>query len=452
MILPFLMSYALHVTINICIFTGTLVSFYVSYVTFLLMFFFFQAHDDDDDDDGSSEGIERQRASPRVSASGKSRQKSLLQSNDGTESCKSKHGVISTDGGDDADGRPEDGLNRTNVELPHEFEQPTLSVTVARSQKWVTAYDKRPYCYYCGMQLTHVQRHWFCKHASEREVLEIKACRDRNRKCMLVARLRNLGNHCHNVDVIRKGEGEILVTHRKSGSAEAANYVPCEHCYKYVLKRELWRHRCQFGKLQKGRVVHEAQMLLPAPSNTNPQVYQLLSEMKDGEVRSLAMLDGLILDYAKKLVEVRGMRSRADIRDKIRAVTRLLMLVRQEEGMQSASLKDCISPQHFSACLFAVRQLGGYDGQTGSYKTPSVVLKVGHALKKMTKIVKRQAIESRMSDLIRDIDNFHDLCVSEWGALDTVHRRSVGPRTGRIWTSTAWRCSMTRRSLRYWTG
>jgi len=63
----------------------------------------------------------------------------------------------------------------------------------------------------------------------------------------------------------------------------------------------------------------------------------------------------------------------------------------------------------------AVKVLTGFDENTASYRTPSLALKIGHALKKIAKIVKRRAIESREYEKIRDIDYFSDLCCGEWG-------------------------------------
>jgi hypothetical protein len=123
------------------------------------------------------------------------------------------------------------------------------------------------------------------------------------------------------------------------------------------------------------------------------------------------------------------MRKKCYIRDKIRETTRFLIEIRKHEGMENAWMKDCISPQCFNICLSAVKQLAGYDEQTASYKTPSLALKVGHALKKLAKIRKRQAIESRRYENIVDIDYFHDLCTLEWGdevarhALDTLRHQ-----------------------------
>jgi len=298
-------------------------------------------------------------------------------------------------------------------------------ITVARSHN-TRIFDKRPYCYFCGVQQSQVQRHWLTKHGTEREVIEIDTCKDRNEKWRLIARLRNLGNHFHNVEVIRAGHGELMVTHRKSSEVEALNYVPCDQCYAYVLKTELWRHKCKFGKADRGRKISSAQLLLPAPSNVQPEVHELLSSMKDDNVRFLAKRDGLIMDYAKKMVHVKGMKKKLYIRDKVREITRFLIQMRTQEGMESVWLKDCICPQYFSTCLSAVKQLAGFDKDTAQYRTPSLALKVGHTLKKMAKLLKRQAIEERMYDRIADIDYFHDLCDSEWGdeiarhALDTL--------------------------------
>lgn len=308
---------------------------------------------------------------------------------------------------------------------------PASVVTVARSQR-NGIFNKRPYCYYCGVQQSQVQRHWFSKHGSEKYVIEIAMCKDIVKRRQLIGRLRNLGNHCHNVDVLSKGCGELMVTHRKNSTSncEAEDYLACDRCYSYVMKNELWRHKCVFGKAQKGRVAHEAQMMLPAPNGMSTSVYELINSMKADEIRFLAKSDPLIMDYAAKLVQSKGMKKQCYIRDKVREVARFLMQIRKYAGMEKACMKDCISPERFKICLLAVRELAGFDVQTASYRTPSLALKIGHALKKLAKLMKRQAIESRTYDIIVDIDYYHDLCVSEWGdeiarnALDTLrHQR-----------------------------
>lgn len=305
---------------------------------------------------------------------------------------------------------------------------PKSNVTVARSMK-SGAYTKRPYCYYCGVQHSQVQRHWFSKHGSEKYVIEIDKCKDKVKRRQLIGRLRNLGNHLHNVDVLSKDCGELMVTHRKHSHCKAKDYVPCDRCFSYVMKKELWRHKCAFGKTENGRLSHKAQLLLPAPNGLSASVFELINSMKDDDIKFLAKSDQLIMDYAKKVVESNGMRRHSYIRDKIREVIRFLMQFRKQTRMENSWLKDCIAPQNFNICLTAVKQLAGFEEQTASYKTPLLALKIGHALKKLAKLMKRQAIESRAYDSIIDIDYFYDLCTSEWGdeiarhALDTLRHQ-----------------------------
>jgi len=61
-----------------------------------------------------------------------------------------------------------------------------------------------------------------------------------------------------------------------------------------------------------------------------------------------------------------------------------------------------------------VKQLAGFNKETASYQTPSLALKVGHALKKLTKIRKTQETEKRAYDCIANIDYFNGHCESEW--------------------------------------
>ena len=53
------------------------------------------------------------------------------------------------------------------------------------------------------------------------------------------------------------------------------------------------------------------------------------------------------------------------------------------------TLKDCIRPSKFKDVVQAVKSVAGYS--EGFYKTPSVALKIGHMLKKCTRLIKMKA-------------------------------------------------------------
>lgn len=55
-----------------------------------------------------------------------------------------------------------------------------------------------------------LQRHWLGIHGAEKQVIEIEKCKDKVRRCQLIARLRNLGNHQYHVEVLQKEEGKLM--------------------------------------------------------------------------------------------------------------------------------------------------------------------------------------------------------------------------------------------------
>jgi len=286
-------------------------------------------------------------------------------------------------------------------------------------------FDKKPYCFFCDSQQTQIQRHWLAKHRNEREVIELSSLVDKSDRIKCITKLRNLGNHLHNSKVLQEGQGDFLVTYRPKAGVAAEDYRPCESCWCYLLKGELFRHRCKFPKSKpKGRVAANAYLLLPTPSGTSAKVHQLLSGMNDGNVKLIAKTDSLIVDYAAKFICRKGMTKKGYIRNKVRELARFLIEIRKQRGMNNTTLNECISPEHFKQCVLAINSLAGFDEETSAFKIPSLALKIGQALIKVTKIVKRNAIEMKDGDRIKDADYFSELCSSEWS--ETIARQALG--------------------------
>jgi len=175
-----------------------------------------------------------------------------------------------------------------------------------------------------------------------------------------------------------------MVTHRKTTTDTAASqYTPCEHCFAYVLKRDLWLHKCSSGKTSKGRVLHNSQLLIPATKALVGLAYELISAMRDDEVKKVIQNDSLIIAYTNKLIHWKEMQRKSYIRDKVREIARFLIQIKKHNSQ--LNLKDCIAPEQFENCLAAVRELAGFDSGSATYKTPSLALKIGHALKKTGK-------------------------------------------------------------------
>ena len=302
------------------------------------------------------------------------------------------------------------------------------SVHVSKRNCSVQYFDKKPYCFYCGTQQTQIQRHWLTRHKEEHAVVEITFSVDKAERLRRIVRLRNMGIHMHNTEVLREQKGEFLITYRSKHATDPADYVPCEYCFCYLSKKIFYKHQCKFSEVrgQKGRKVMNASLLLPSPKGTSAKVAELLAGMLDGTTKLVARNDSLVIDYASKLVAKKGMQKKAYIRDKIREVTRFLISMRKLEGLENVTLADCILPDRFKQCISAVKELSGFQEQTLTYSTPSLALKLGHTLQKLAKITKRNAIEKNDDDKIKSSDYFSELCTMEWGdeiarhALDTL--------------------------------
>jgi hypothetical protein len=75
-------------------------------------------------------------------------------------------------------------------------------------------------------------------------VLMIKDATSTVERKIHMERLKNLGNHIHNIDCITKGkEEEIIVLRRTSLNGVRNSYVPCRFCCAWLSSVEIGRHR-----------------------------------------------------------------------------------------------------------------------------------------------------------------------------------------------------------------
>ena len=89
-----------------------------------------------------------------------------------------------------------------------------------------------------------INRHFNAKHANEIEVIEAIANADKKKSNALFMKLRNIGNHKHNIDVLKAKTGTLEVMYRPKAGAllKPSQYIPCQFCFGYYCRAELWRH------------------------------------------------------------------------------------------------------------------------------------------------------------------------------------------------------------------
>ena len=79
----------------------------------------------------------------------------------------------------------------------------------------------------------------------QEEVVEYMQEMNKHEKEKLYGKLRKLGNHLHNIKVLKSGGGLPAVTYRPrgmDGTGSPEDYGPCFNCYGYYPRRQLWCH------------------------------------------------------------------------------------------------------------------------------------------------------------------------------------------------------------------
>jgi len=307
-----------------------------------------------------------------------------------------------------------DGVTKRKISKPSRLPKADgIQVTSCRA-----FFGKKKFpCYFCDGWFTKIQIHWL-QHQNEPEMMRLMSLgrSDKRAKLQYATRLRLLGIHEHNVQVLKEGRGLLFVA-RFVKDSSPADYIPCEYCLAYVSEVFYWRHQCKCKPEweQKVSTIH-GRMLLPTSSNCCDEVKEMMDGMTDGNVKLVAQSDQLIGEYAAKLLSI----GYADdsVKSSLRLLARFLLEIRKLTGLCSATLTECISPQNFHRCTQAAELLVGCDPETLSYRK-STSLKIRNILRQLSKLLKRDAIDRRDEHTVNDMDRFAELCMMQWKYPDT---------------------------------
>ncbi|XP_059907777.1 uncharacterized protein LOC132457539 isoform X2 [Gadus macrocephalus] len=290
------------------------------------------------------------------------------------------------------------------------------------------------FCFVCKDFHSKIARH-FKTHVQENSdiayALSLPA-RSATRK-KLLENLRNRGNFEYNRDVLKKGSGQLKVK-RRAKKVESKKYEYCIHCKGMFLRPELWRHmkRCSSKPEEqehqgRKRVLGLAAAIDSASSSTVENgVLKMLSRMHDDDIASVIRNDFCLLRYADTLFRKHGHDpSKHDyIRQKIRQLGRFLQTLRKRSSI--LTLEDAIKPGNFMEVIEAVKETAGFDKERNRYKTPSLALKIGHSLLKVSDIIHCHALIAGNDNLIKSSKAFQKLYTAKWSefishcALSTI--------------------------------
>lgn len=291
---------------------------------------------------------------------------------------------------------------------------------------------KRYYCPFCNEPKAKLRPHLESQHGEEGDVARLMACTSHAARQKMMTKLRNLGNHRHNVEVLRKGEGELVVVHRPLSDQQACpnNYLPCTECLGYYVKRDLHKHVkiCPLSdgaKAKNTRHASRASLLLPAPAGVSDSMRQVLAALKSNDrVSRVVKSDELILQLGERLCarHARGRQRQSVVRASLRQMGRLLVELRKRQPQQQ-TMRDFVDPAMMRHIVCSTRQLAGYDEVSGAYKKPWLAMKIGHSLKKLAAMIKAESLESGDDALYEKADRYTRLHEINWKSEVTYNAR-----------------------------
>ncbi|KAH3809500.1 hypothetical protein DPMN_028112 [Dreissena polymorpha] len=151
--------------------------------------------------------------------------------------------------------------------------------------------------------------------------------------------------------------------------------------------------------------------------------------MRNDEISRKVKSDNTILAFGEKLCTKRGHDEKQHnyIRQKLREVGRLLKDMRSCPGNVEKSLENFMYPDAFKFITQSCKNVAGFDGNTNTYATPSLALKIGTTLQKCLKILISKGIETNNQDLQTRAEDLSKLFEINWtddvssNALRTLH-------------------------------
>ena len=215
---------------------------------------------------------------------------------------------------------------------------------------------------------------------------------------------RNRGDHRHNKDVLRKGEGELIVSRRPSKDFSSDDYGPCPKCLLWVSKVNLLKHlnKCVAvnetdNDLERSvsRLSVDSDILADrVPVSLGEEMKnKVLGHMKDdseGVYRTLKA-DPLILHFGQywwKRTKGHELNKRRYVSEKMRRVGRLLLCARKllsASNAQEFFMWDFLRPKYFDLLVEAAIKITTPDdlGTEDYMKSPSTAIKMKYHLQRM---------------------------------------------------------------------
>ena len=317
-------------------------------------------------------------------------------------------------------------------------------------------YDKCHYCTFCVKQIAcKIAKHLVTVHRDKPRVSALvqlpKQSIERRNKLQL---LENEGNFKHNVNVIKAGEGKLVVARRDGRTNDLydhSDFLPCQYCLKFLLKHTLWIHQnsCPFNSMRKNinksghdeeatendqtrrnAAVRTGRMLLHSAllDNSDKLCNQLLSRMRDDDVKEIVRKDKLLLSFAALRMEGLGDEEDqkvSDIHRVSQGVRTLGRLILEAKKTTLCNLDSLIKPNNFDLVVSSSKSM------TFEKENPSLTLGkyLGNLISHVIETKLGSALRHSNDEKLEEAQRFRTLFKSEWNyRVNCVAEKKINKR------------------------
>ncbi|XP_061624999.1 uncharacterized protein LOC133475719 isoform X12 [Phyllopteryx taeniolatus] len=309
-------------------------------------------------------------------------------------------------------------LDKVSVDLP-------CVPAVCKKKDGSRIYNKKQYCLYCKTGFVKISRHLERAHRDKPEVARALSFAKRSKgRSMCLERLRNQGNFTHNVEVLNSGIGTPVPRKRPKDKSQVHNFLHCTFCQGFFLKHALWKHM-KFCKFKPSNPPNSGKMRIqalcgftaPAPPGVKEQLWKLINRMIMDDVYEAVKSDPWIMEYGQHLYNRHGHDATKHeyIRQQMRALGRLLVCSRKNTPMKT--IKDHMRPSNFMHVVQAAKDTAGYNCETRTYKSPSLALKIGYSLERISKLVESNANVRRNDSTLKYAKAFRTVYKTRWNEI-----------------------------------
>ncbi|XP_045910809.1 M-phase phosphoprotein 8 isoform X1 [Micropterus dolomieu] len=285
---------------------------------------------------------------------------------------------------------------------------------------------KKHFCLYCKMAFTQLAKHLERKHAEETDVAHaIHFPKGSKVRQTLLDQIRNKGDYEHNCQVLKNGEGEIVTKKQvKNPSISVRDFLPCQHCFAFYRKTDLWRHE-RSCKARKGdqkssektkRSVHSAaSRLLPMSEFLTGGCEEIIHIMHQDDISRHIRTDPLICKFGNALsAKYDHDKSQfAYIAQKMRELGRFVVAVNELDKSVKYLHEICL-PSRFELAVEGAKKVSGFDPSSSKFKTVSLVSKIGYSLKRAAEIAFGESRMTEDSETESEVKKFIQLLDTKW--------------------------------------